>query len=229
MYLLLFDIDGTLLHTNGLSKTLFCRALGETFGVEVPWTGAVYDGRPDRRLALDLLIGAGIGEEAARGGLGAAFTRLGQLWTDEGHGVDMTIYPGVLDLLAALTQDDRVLLGQVTANVRPAALGKLRAAGIDTATFPVGAYGDEAESRAELPPKAIQRGGIFAGRQFVDSEVIVIGDSPADIRCARAAGVRCLAVATGRHRPADLAPHRPDFLLDNLADTDRVLTILGLA
>ncbi len=226
MHLLLFDIDGTLLHTNGLSKALFTRALSETAGVAIEWSYAQYFGQPDRHLARDLLARAGLSELEIQAALPRAFTRIGDLWSVEGPAAEMVVYPGVRRLLADLARRRDVLLGQLTANARPAARGKLRAAGLDEARFPLGADGDEADERDDLPALALARAAAYLGRPLLASDVVIIGDSPADIRCARAIGARSVAVATGRHTLADLAAYHPDALLPDLTDRRQTLTAL---
>lgn len=226
--LLLFDIDGTLLHTNGLSKDLFCQALGETFGVEISWSYAHYHGEPDRHLARDLLRRAGIDEKTALKLLPQAFARVGQLWDEQGHTADMVVYPGIRHLLERLSIKEQVMMGQVTANARSAAVGKLRAAKLDSTLFKIGAYGDEADKRADLPPLAMSRAAGLRGHPFSTAEVVIIGDSPADILCAQANGLRSVAVATGRHSTAALASYNPDALLPDLADHHLAFQAFGL-
>jgi phosphoglycolate phosphatase-like HAD superfamily hydrolase len=70
---------------------------------------------------------------------------------------------------------------------------------------------------------ALARAAERFGRAFVPEETVVIGDTPADIRCARASGMRVLAVATGRHTVGELEANRPDAVLEDLTDTDRIV------
>ena len=87
--------------------------------------------------------------------------------------------------------------------------------------------GSDAEARDELPPVALARAASRYGRAFAAARAVVIGDTPADIRCARAAGTRVVAVATGRHGVEELAAHRPDAVLPDLASVDRVVRIFA--
>ncbi len=213
--LILFDIDGTILHTNGVSKQIFCRALSEVFGAYIRWENIPYQGQPDRALARQLLAHHGhinINDWQ----LGVAFERMGALWAEHPPGQDIVVYPGIRRLVAGLASENRVCVGQLTANARPAALGKLRAAGFETSLFPTGGYGDDAEERNDLLPIALSRCEGWFNHSFKSADTTIIGDSPADIICARQGGARVVAVATGRYAVAELAAYRPDLLIANI-------------
>jgi phosphoglycolate phosphatase-like HAD superfamily hydrolase len=102
----------------------------------------------------------------------------------------------------------------------------LAAAGIDPAQFRVGAYGSDDKDRNLLPELAMRRATELTGYRFGGRDTIVIGDTPADILCARSGSARSLAVATGSHSLETLAQYNPDHLLPNLAETERVVDIL---
>jgi phosphoglycolate phosphatase-like HAD superfamily hydrolase len=135
--------------------------------------------------------------------------------------------PGVLDLLERLRGLEGTTLGLVTGNYAETGAIKLRAAGIDPAWFPVGAWGADGAHRRELPPVAMRRYLAHAGCEIAPERVVVIGDTPADIDCARASGCVAVAVATGPSYTLDeLRSHEPDLLLEDLSDTARVLAWL---
>jgi phosphoglycolate phosphatase len=110
-----------------------------------------------------------------------------------------------------------VLLGIVTGNVSLTAPVKLRAAGFDPAWFPIGAYGSEALERNDLPALALERACRFCGHHLTPTDVTIIGDTEADIACARAIGARAVAVTTGFTSREALAAAQPDHLLDDLS------------
>jgi phosphoglycolate phosphatase-like HAD superfamily hydrolase len=94
---------------------------------------------------------------------------------------------------------------------------KLRAAGYDPAWFPVGAYGHEAMERNHLPPLALARAVEHYRQPIQPEQVMIIGDTPADVACARALGAKAVAVGTGFCERADLVACNPDYLIDDLS------------
>ena len=132
--------------------------------------------------------------------------------------------PGVLDLLERLRGLEDTTLGLVTGNYAETGAIKLRAAGIEPAWFPVGAWGADGAHRRELPPVAMRRYLAHAGREIAPERVVVIGDTPADVDCARASGCVAVAVATGpSFSLEELRSHGPDLLLEDLSDVGRLL------
>ncbi|TFG64163.1 MAG: hydrolase, partial [Gemmatimonadales bacterium] len=110
----------------------------------------------------------------------------------------------------------------VTGNLEEGARLKLTAAGCAN-RFAFGGFGSDAELREDLPPVALARAAAQFGRAFPAKEAVVIGDTPQDIRCARATGARVLAVATGRHSLVELSAHKPDAVMPDLSDIDQVM------
>jgi phosphoglycolate phosphatase-like HAD superfamily hydrolase len=103
---------------------------------------------------------------------------------------------------------------------------KLACAGIEIERFRVNAFGSDHESRPELPRVAQRRARELLGHDFDGDAIVVIGDTPADIHCARSVGARTLAVATGRYSVDQLAEHAPTTVLPDLTETERVVAAL---
>ena len=199
--LLLFDIDGTLVlgatdaHGDALSE-----ALSEVHGVRVRSARRVVPpaGRTDDEIARALLLDAGVSAERIddrAADVREACCRIyAQLSTED---LSHTVLPGIRELLESLSQRDGVKLGLLTGNYEPIARLKLRRAGIGR-FFPSGqgAFGSDAEDRAALPAIARRRAGVL-GKPHPRADTIVIGDTPRDIACAHADGLRCFAVTTG--------------------------------
>lgn len=221
---LLFDVDGTLADTMGAGKAALAAAMTEVYGETGPVDGYDFHGRTDPEIVRGLLRAAGRSDADVDRGLGELWPRYlerldAELTALDGRAVALA---GVITLLDLLADDDRFACGLVTGNLEQGARLKLDAVGC-AGRFGFGAYGSDAEQRDELPAVALARAERRYGRTFDPRRSVVIGDTPADIRCARAAGTRVLAVATGRHSERELAEHRPDVVFADLSDTARVV------
>lgn len=221
---LLFDLDGTLGNTLGAGKAALAAAMAEVYGETGPIDAFDFHGRTDPEIVRGLLRAAGASDEDIDGGFAELWPRYVAKLGDELRALDGRAMPlaGVVALLDRLALDDRFAPGLVTGNVEPGARLKLAAIGCE-GRFAFGGYGSDAEARDELPGVALSRATARDGREYPAERAVVIGDTPADVRCARAGGTRVLAVATGRHTPAELAACAPDVVFPDLADTDRVL------
>jgi phosphoglycolate phosphatase-like HAD superfamily hydrolase len=199
--LLLFDIDGTLLEgtTQPVGEAMLA-ALQEVHGVDltVMRTQIATAGRTDGEIARAILLDAGVSTEridALADGVRESCCRsAARRLPDE---LSEAVLPGVRELLDWLTEQPDVQLGLLTGNYEPIARLKLTRAGIG-GVFPLGqgAFGSDAEDRRALPAIARRRAG-KPGAPYPRGETIVIGDTPRDIACARADGLRCVAVASG--------------------------------
>ncbi|HSL71332.1 MAG TPA: HAD hydrolase-like protein [Longimicrobiales bacterium] len=226
--LLLFDIDGTLLSTNGAARRAFHRALLEVYGTTGPIATHVFDGKTDPQIARELMRLAGFGDQVIDSGLNAlwnAYLReLAHELAQPGH--ETRLFPGVRALLAALKERDaEVCVGLLTGNIARGAALKLSSGRIDH-HFAFGAYGSDCERRDGLPAVAVARARDHTGRAFTGREVVIIGDTPHDVTCGQALGVFTLAVATGRHSTEDLLRAGADVALPDLSKTDFVLETL---
>lgn len=228
MRLLLFDVDGTLVDTLGAGKAALRTALTEVCGE----TGAIdtfdFHGMTDPAIVRGLLRGAGWSDERVDGELPRVWSRYYDELDRELAARDGRVctFPGVDRLLDRLDGDDRFAVGLVTGNLRRGARRKLAAAGLER-RFGFGAYGSDSERREDLPPIARGRATARHRRDFDLREAVVIGDTPADVRCARANGTRVVAVATGRHSVPELERQSPDAALESLADTSVVMRMLA--
>lgn len=228
--LLLFDIDGTLVDTDGAGREAIRRALASVYGTAGPVDSFDFHGKTDPAIVRGLLRQAGLARQEIEARLDrarAAYLRAlpEELEARRRQG-RVTPYPGVLELLETAAADPRLALALVTGNVAPGAWHKLEAADL-AAYFGFGAFGSDSARREELPPIALRRAVRQLGREFRPEEAVVIGDTPEDVRCARASGIRVVTVATGRHGPEELAEHDPDRVLEDLSDTSAVVEALA--
>lgn len=226
--LVLFDIDGTLLWADGAGRRAMREALIVVYGTAGPIDTTSFAGRTDRGVVHELMTAAGLAEEAIRAGF-AAFSEAmeGTLNAALASGEhDVRACPGVADLVAALDVRPGVMLGLLTGNMANTARIKLARVGLPPEQFVVGAYGDDHEHRPELARLAIERGSALAGRRFEGQQIVVIGDTPADVTCGAAYGVRTVGVLTGWHDRDALEKAGAGVIFDNLADTQAALQVI---
>ncbi len=229
MKVVLFDIDGTILWTDGAGRRAVYRALEEVYATAIP-ADLEFDGKTDRQIVRELMEAAGVEQEKIHEHMDTAISRYvvelhQELATDDHLG---KTYPGIAELLDALEERADVLLGLLTGNVREGAMAKLSAVGLAHHRFRVGAFGSDHASRPELPAIAKARAEELLGHPVQGSDVVVIGDTPADMSCGRGIGARAIGVATGRYSVEDLLACNPAAAFADLSDTDVVLrAILG--
>jgi phosphoglycolate phosphatase len=227
--LVLFDIDGTILWTDGAGRRAVHRAVEEIFGARPP-EGHEFDGKTDPQIVRELMLRAGITAQAIQQRLPRTLARYVDLLSAELGDADHAdkVYPGVAALLDALEQRDDVMLGLLTGNVREGARAKLAAVGIDPDRFRVGAFGSDHADRPELPAIARARAEALIGRPMSGQDVVVIGDTPADMGCGRGIGARAVGVATGRYSVDQLRACDASAVFADLSDTAAVMrAILG--
>ncbi len=225
--LVLFDNDRTHHTRDGSARRAFEASLAHVFGS--PGDPRVrFDGKTDPQIARELMRGAGHDDAAIDARLSATIDGyLARLRQEVAGGARrFVLLPGVVALLDALAARDDVVLGLVTGNVAEGAAVKLESAGLDIGRFRVNAFGSDHEHRPELPRVAQRRAQALLGRAVAGEAMWVIGDTPADIHCARSVGARTIAVATGRYSMAELAEHAPTHTFADLTDTDAVLAAL---
>ncbi|HSJ64087.1 MAG TPA: HAD family hydrolase [Gemmatimonadaceae bacterium] len=224
MRLVLFDIDGTLLWSDGTGRRAMEGALVETFGT----TGAPeyrYDGKTDRQIVRELMRGHGHEDAHIDARLEALLdSYLTRLERELEEGTRRpALCAGVTELLEELEARRDVTLGLLTGNLERGAALKLASVGIDIARFRVNAFGSDEEHRPLLPAVAQRRARDLLGLDVRGDRIVIVGDTPADIDCGRSIGARAVAVATGRYSIEDLAAHAPAALFPNLSDTDAVV------
>jgi phosphoglycolate phosphatase len=216
--LFLFDIDGTLLRgMPPVHRAAICAGLRAVYGVELDGDQlGTTAGMTDTAIAARALRGAGVAENAIAEGLPRFFTVAADYYGEHVPD-DLSAYTTphcreALDWLVKLGAS----LALVTGNIERVAWRKLRAAKIDT-YFACGGFGDEAESRNDLPPLAVARAERVFGRAFERERTFVVGDTPNDVACGAAAYLRTVALATGLyHSVADLLACGADYAFEDL-------------
>jgi phosphoglycolate phosphatase-like HAD superfamily hydrolase len=216
VWLILFDVDGTLLRCGPQVRSIFSGALLEVFGTTGDLDSYQFAGRTDDGIVFDLMTGAGLAERRVAELLpGFREVYLGRLERDLDR-AGMEILPGVEPLLERLAGRDEVLLGLLTGNWEPGARSKLARFDLNR-FFSFGAFGDGCRSRHQLPPLALERARQHPGWQGVSPErTMIVGDSVLDVSCALAHGLDSLAVATGFTAAADLERAGARWVIEDL-------------
>jgi phosphoglycolate phosphatase-like HAD superfamily hydrolase len=225
--LVLFDIAGTILLTAGAGRRAITAALAEVVGASDAFARIRFDGKTDPQIVTELLASAGDpgphSPERVRSFCDRYVTLLAR---ELAVPVGVTLMPGFPQILDHLESQDGIVLGLLTGNLERGAMLKLRAAGLDPTRFKVAAYGSDSAERPYLPAIAARRAEPFFGRPVAGGEIVIIGDTPADIACGTSIGARAVAVATGSYSVAELAACRPHAVFADLADTQRVLAAI---
>jgi phosphoglycolate phosphatase-like HAD superfamily hydrolase len=227
-YLFLFDIDCTLLWTQGAGREAMRHAMREVFGTAAELDRHHFGGKTDWQSLVELLGPQGYTSADIQAIMPKYDRAMGRHLARLIGSFDVQACTGAPALVRQLHERQDAHLALVTGNVRSSAPIKLRAAGYDPSWFPVGAYGSEAMERDWLPPMALMRAVDYYGHSFTVDHVVVVGDTPADVQCARALGAVAVAVRTGFCAPGELESSRPDFLLTDLTDFHEVLTGIGV-
>ena len=226
MRLILFDIDGTILVARGAGRRALALALEAVYGTAGSLDSYDLRGATDPRIVFDVMEGTGLGREAVRAGLDDCFEAYARgLAAEIGDGANVVTLPGITDLVQRLHADTDVLLGLLTGNIEAGARIKLEPTGLSP-YFRLGAYGSDHLDRRQLPSLAARRAHALVGVPFAPEQVVVIGDTPRDIECARHFGAVAVAVATGQFTRAALEAERPDLLFDDFADVEDALARL---
>ena len=223
MIVCLFDIDGTLLASGGAGKAALESSFTEEFGVALQ-TQVPYSGRTDRAIARDLFRFHAVDDtlENWQKLLAGYLARLpDSLTRHQGR-----VLPGIIHLLTELQRRPDVALGLLTGNVRAGARVKLGHFQLFE-RFSFGGFGDEHFDRDDVAREALSAVHTHVGTHVRAERIWVIGDTPLDVRCARAIGAKVAAVATGVHTFAQLHATAPELTLHDLSDPSPFLAMLG--
>jgi len=212
--LVLFDIDGTLVHTGGAGIKAFAKVFATEFGVANGVEKMKFAGRTDVNLVREFFTLNGI---AASNQNFRRFFENYVFWLDQilRHS-EARACVGVLEFMRTLRElPDPPRFGLLTGNIRLGAEIKLRHFDL-WKEFELGGFADDHEDRDQIAHAAIKRGSRVLSRELRGEQVLVIGDTPLDIRCGRAIGAKVLAVATGGATLEELKHHKPDWAVPDL-------------
>ncbi|HEX4922472.1 MAG TPA: HAD hydrolase-like protein [Bdellovibrionales bacterium] len=225
--LVLFDIDGTLVHGGRLWAECFYASIAKHFP-EMRLYKTSFGGKTDRQIYRELLVKGGLAaEEADR-----HIDRLKETYLElarrevvrRAH--EVKVLPGVNRLIDRLREHADVVLALLTGNLEEGAKAKLGAVGL-WEHFRFGAFADDHWDRYQLPEVAVRRARQLEGHEFHRKEIVIVGDTVHDVKCGARLGVRTIAVGTGAavHKRAVLEAN-PDFYFPDLSKTDEVMSAI---
>ena len=224
MKIVLFDIDGTLLISDGAGRSAMGTALTTFFGTPGP-ASYRYGGKTDRLIVRETMRLAGFDDatiDARMEEVLALYLR--GLRADLEHAAHRArALPGVTALVDAVERHEDLVLGLLTGNIVEGAQVKLRAVALAPERFRVGAFGSDHEERPMLPPIARQRASALLGHEVPGDRLVIIGDTPADMTCGLGIGARAIGVATGGFGLEELTGYAPAAAFADLSDTERVV------
>lgn len=221
--LVLFDIDETMVYSDGVGRRAMEAALRQVFDKDVDATGHSMSGKTDPQICYELLTAMGYSIEEIKEKLPLAFKIYLELLEREIEGSGrIRLHSGVVELLQELEKHPDCELGLLTGNIEEGARLKLKPFDLN-GYFVFGAFGSDSANRNDLPLFAHKRATEVLGKEFTREEIVIIGDAVNDVLCAKGYGVRCIITATGKTPKETLAELKPDYLFDSLCDTQTVM------
>ena len=202
----LFDIDGTLLLSKDRThRYALHRAMLDVYGVETTIDGIAYHGKTDVGILRAALERAGIATDVINQGMPQALEVVRLDATEKAERFTPNVLPGIREVLECL-RDSGKLLGVASGNLELVGWLKVKAAGLRE-FFEFGRFADNCELREDIFREGVAE---VRRRMGVSARVCFVGDTPDDVRAARCAGGRVIAVGTGIFKVEDLASHGPD-------------------
>jgi phosphoglycolate phosphatase len=225
-HLILFDIDGTLLRTQGAGRLSTKHAMLDVFGHASTIDTHHFGGKTDFYTLTELLSPHGFTQETIAERMGDFVSAMGHYMAQ--FIVEHPAHPlqGAMEAVAHLQTKPDVLIGIVTGNSPTSARIKLESAGYDPDWFVIGAYGSESINRDDLPRLALKRAEAHINHSIQPEQAVIIGDTAMDVQAARANGMRVIGVKSALDStPTALEEAHPDYLLDSLVELFDVLHV----
>lgn len=221
--LVLFDIDETMISSDGAGRRAISRVLKDRYDIDPATIKLSMSGKTDPQILNEIMSEAGIAKTEIDAKIPSLIEEyLVHLETEIRETKHYIVHDGIPEILTALQAMENAYLGLLTGNVERGARMKLERFKLNH-HFPLGAYGSDSSSRLDLPHVAKLRADEHFKLSFEPREIVVIGDSIFDVLCAKHYGAVSLAVNSGRTTREELEAQSPDHLFTSLADTHSVL------
>jgi len=231
--LVLFDVDGTLVWNFSEHKEAFSRAFREIYHLDcsvdcINHQGMsdqkIAQGMSDQKIAMEVLKKNGLKEEEIKNKLNQCMLLVAAFFEKLAETSHPIVLPGVKELLDKL-QQNIIMLGLVTGNLEPIAEEKLKRSGLEE-YFKVGGFGSDDMERVNLIKIAIKRASNLCGYKISEEQVYIVGDTPEDIKAAKEAKTKVIAVATGCYTIKDLEKFEPHYLFRDLSPTEEIMKVI---
>jgi phosphoglycolate phosphatase-like HAD superfamily hydrolase len=228
--LVLFDVDGTLIHCGKAPRRAITEAMVAVYGTAGDVDHYPFSGKTDMQIIFDVITQADVDPKIVKTKMQEVILQYLNLLEKTLDSKDVKTLVGIVELLDALRDHSQATLGLLTGNVLQGAKIKLSRAGLHDYFFngkgTVGAFGSDSMDRNDLPVIAAQRAFEATGKAFQEKNIVIIGDSPYDITCGRSLNVRTIAVGTGWHTEEELREYRPDYFFSDFCDTQTVVNAI---
>lgn len=223
--LVLFDIDGTLISTEGISRNALIDALRKTYGTEGNAATHSFAGKMDGVIIHEILHECGLHKDDIQQKFEEVKDAYINIFKSRAKKEHVKVLEGVHELVAELHDNPDVLLGLLTGNFEASGRHKLTLPGLNQ-FFPFGAFAEDGHVRNDLPEVAVERAYELTQINFKDKDVVIIGDTVHDVRCAKVLNSKCIAVATGHYAFEKLEELKPEHTLENLSETSKVIDLI---
>lgn len=221
--LVLFDIDETMISSDGAGRRAIARVLKDHHQVESHHTNIVMSGKTDPQILTEILVASGKPEHEIPVAVPKLIDLYLELLEEEiTNAKYYIVHEGVRELIDAISLHPEIYMGLLTGNVERGARMKLAHFDLNQ-FFDFGAYGSDSANRLELPAVAVKRAEDIFKIRFAPEEVVIIGDSVNDVLCAKGYKAKCIAVSTGKTTKEALAAEHPEYLFDSLLNTHQVI------
>lgn len=227
-YLILFDIDGTIVRfKRRFAKRLFSQVVEEFFGKPVPEDVLQrFGGMTDLMILRIMAESIQVDNQEVLKRIDEIWERLYEVFEGNINKENLDILPGVESLIKHFHNDSNFALGLITGNFQKNAYKKVNVFDLGQ-FFPYGGFGSDYDDRAMLPIVAIQRANEYHGKELFNSDnTLIIGDTVRDINCAKANNIKILSVATGEIPYKELEEGNPDVLIDDLEDLNQSINTI---
>ena len=225
--LLIWDVDGTLTDSAGLTRVAFEKAFEDIYKISGSTDGIMPFGRTDPQIFREMLGNSNLHEDDFPEQFGKFSIRASYHLEKELNASDKPrLHNGVGELLDHLTIEDNIFLALGTGNTEQNTRLKLKKHSISH-LFPVGGFGSDDEDRVALIKIALLRSKDYYSMDFAQINTWVIGDTYFDIKCGNSIGANTIAVATGTYNEAELSAHNPTAIFADFRDGDRFLSLIN--
>jgi phosphoglycolate phosphatase-like HAD superfamily hydrolase len=219
----LFDIDETMISSDGAGRRAISRVLKEHHQIEPQHMNVLMSGKTDPQILTEIMTASGMPAHEITASIPKVIENyLGLLEEEIAASKYYIVHDGVYILLEAIAAHPQMYLGLLTGNVERGARMKLDHFDLNK-HFELGAYGSDSANRLDLPAVAVERALQLFNISFRPEEVVIIGDSVNDVLCAKGYNAKCIAVNTGKTSWEDLQATNPEYLFKSLSNTQAVM------